>query len=250
MTLGEEFARWGHDYFMLTTGAPPLSAEEELQLAARAQRMTAWLRQYVQQCQDNPGDDLISALLCATTEEGDPALTYDEVVGVLNSTMVAGVETTAVFVPALVAELLKEPHQWKLLREGRSLRAQAIEEGLRYLCPARGVRRTTTRAVELGGVTLPAGVDVFVGYVSANFDEAIFDDAGHFDLHRPNADRHLSFGKGPHFCIGAAVARLEARVALDALLERIPELRLADDHVDEWIPHMTLPRRTAVRVAW
>jgi cytochrome P450 len=250
MTLGVEFARWGHDYFMLTAGAPPMNAVEEAELAARAERMTGWLNEYVQQCRDKPGDDFISALLTATTEEGDPTLRYPEVVGVLNSMMVAGVETTAIFVPAVVRELLRHPDQWQEVRDDPSLLPGAIEEGLRYLCPARGVRRTTTREVELGGVTIPAGVDVFVTYVSANFDEEVFPGAGKFDIHRATTERHLAFGKGPHFCIGAPLAKLETRLALEALIERIPEIRLAHDHVDDWTPHMTLPRPKSVRVAW
>lgn len=249
-TLGEEFARWGQDYFALTEGAPELTAQQEAELVERARKMTAWLSDYVEQRRNEPGEDLISALLTATTEEGDPALTYNEVVGVLNSMMVAGVETTAIFIPTMVRELIARPELKDRIAGDQGALARLVEEGLRIRPPARGVRRTTTRDVELAGVQIPAGADIFVLYASANFDETVFPDAHRFDPDRANAGRHLSFGKGVHFCIGAPLARLEATEALAALFERIPQLRIAESDVERWIPHMTLPRRTSLRVQW
>ena len=249
-TLGEEFARWGQDYFALTAGAPPLTAEQERDLVARARRMTAWLHDSVQARRAAPADDFISALITATTAEGDPALSYEEVVGVLNSMMVAGVETTAIFIPTLVRELLARPALRQQVVADPSILPAVVDEGLRLWPPARGVRRTTTREVELGGVTIPAGADVFVLYVSANVDETVFDDPGRLDPGRRNAERHFSFGKGVHFCIGAPLAKAETVQAVAALFERLPDLRLAGDDVEEWVPHMTLPRRKTLRLEW
>ena len=249
-TLGEEFARWGQDYFALTAGAPPLSAEQERDLASRARRMTAWLNDSVQARRAAPGDDFISALITATTSEGDPALSYDEVVGVLNSMMVAGVETTAIFIPTLVRELIARPEVREQVVADPSILPAVVDEGLRMWPPARGVRRTATREVELGGVTIPEGSDVFVLYVSANFDDTVFGDPSRFDPGRRNAERHLSFGKGVHFCIGAPLAKAETVQAVAVLFERISDLRLADDDIEEWVPHMTLPRRQTLRLEW
>jgi cytochrome P450 len=249
-TLGEEFARWGQDYFALTAGAPPLSAEQERDLTARARRMTAWLNDSVQARRAAPGDDFISALITATTSEGDPALSYDEVVGVLNSMMVAGVETTAIFIPTLVRELIARPEVREQVVADPSILPAVVDEGLRMWPPARGVRRTATREVELGGVTIPEGSDVFVLYVSANFDDTVFGDPSRFDPGRRNAERHLSFGKGVHFCIGAPLAKAETVQAVAVLFERISDLRLADDDIEEWVPHMTLPRRPTLRLEW
>ncbi len=200
-TLGEEFARWGQDYFALTAGAPPLTAEQERDLVARARRMTAWLHDSVQARRAEPTDDFISALITATTGEGDPALSYDEVVGVLNSMMVAGVETTAIFIPTLVRELIARAGLRQQVVADPSILPAVVDEGLRIWPPARGVRRTTTREVELGGVTIPAGSDVFVLYVCANFDETVFGDPGRLDPGRHNAERHLSLGRA---CISAS----------------------------------------------
>lgn len=249
-TLDEEFAKWGQDYFALTEGAPPLTPEREIALVARARRMTAWLSGYITARQADPGDDFISALLTAATEEGDAALTRDEVVGVLNSMMVAGVETTAIFVPTLIREILARPELRERVAADPSVLPAVVEEGLRLGPPARGVRRTATREVELGGVTIPEGADVFVVYASANVDDAVFADPHVFDPDRSNSGRHMSFGKGVHFCIGAPLARVEAVEALTALFRRIPTVRIAADDIEEWIPHMTLPRRTELRLDW
>lgn len=249
-TLGEEFAKWGQDYFALTEGAPPLAPEREVALALRARRMTAWLTDSVAARSADPGDDFISGLLAATTDEGDPALTYDEVVGVLNSMMVAGVETTAIFVPTLVREILGRPELRKRVAADANVLPAVVEEGLRLRPPARGVRRTTTREVALGGVTIPTGADVFVLYASANFDDTVFPEPEVFDPDRPNAERHMTFGKGVHFCIGAPLARVQAVEALAALFQRIPDVRIAGDDIEEWAPHMTLPRRTSLRLEW
>lgn len=249
-TLNEEFARWGQDYFALTAGAPELTERRELELAERARRMTAWLSDCVDARRRQPGDDFISALLTATTDEGDPALTYDEVVGVLNSMMVAGVETTAILIPTMVRELLARPELGRQALDDPAVLRRVVEEGIRIHAPARGVRRTTTREVTLGGVDIPAGSDIFLLYASANFDDTVFPDPHRFDPDRHNVERHLSFGKGVHFCIGAHLARMEAVHAIGVLFERLPGLRLAADDVEHWVPHMTLPRRTSLLVEW
>jgi cytochrome P450 len=124
-----------------------------------------------------------------------------------------------------------------------------IEEGLRRLSTARGVRRTATRDTEIAGVPIPAGKDVFLTYASANHDEAVFAEPDRFDIRRARADRHLSFGKGIHYCIGAPLARLQSSVAVRTVLDRLPGLRLVDREI-EWLPHMTLPRPVRVRFAW
>jgi cytochrome P450 len=248
-SLDLDLHRWAQDYFAMTLGAPPLTDAAEQAIADRAVRMTAFLTDFVEQRRDTPRDDLVSALLAARTPEGDAALTTAEVIAVLNSLLVAGVETTAVFVPMLLRELLGHPEQWAALRGDPTLLPAAVEEGLRHRSTARGVRRTATRDTEIAGVPIPAGKDVFLTYASANHDEAVFEDPGRFDIHRARADRHLSFGKGIHYCIGAPLARLQSVVAVRTVLDRLPGLRLVDREV-EWLPHMTLPRPARVRFAW
>lgn len=246
-----DFAAWGVDYFALTEGAPVMTPERELLVAGRSARMMAFFTEYVEYRRSEPGDDLISALIHATTEEGDPTLTTDEVIGTLSAMMSAGIETTAVFIPMVLRELLKDPALLDRVRNDRSLLPAVVEEGLRHYPPARGVRRTALKDTNVAGTPIPAGSDLFLYYVSANFDEDLFPEPERFDIDRPNVERHLSFGRGTHFCIGAPLARLEIQIALDALLDRLPGLRLADpDEQIQWIPHMTLPRPSALQVEW
>jgi cytochrome P450 len=208
-----------------------------------------WFDEYVDFRRITPGDDLISSLLRSTTPEGDPSLSTAEVIGVLNAMMTAGIETTAIFIPALLDRLLSEEALWRRVLDDRELLANAIEEGLRCFGPARGVRRTTTRDVVLGGVSIPKGADIFVYYASANQDEEIFADADRFDLDRDNVDRHFGFGRGTHFCLGAPLARLEARVAIEALMDRLPNLRVAHQEV-QWRRHMIMPRPMSFILEW
>jgi cytochrome P450 len=249
-TLGDEFAHWGQDYFALTAGAPELTADQEVALAERARRIMTWLSDYVETRRREPADDFISALLTATTAEGDPALTYDEVVGVLDTMLVAGVQTTAILIPTVVREVLARPELRERIAGDADMLARVVDECLRMRPPARGVRRTTRRDVTLGGVSIPAGADVFLVYASANMDDTVFPNPHDFDPDRRNIERHLSFGKGVHFCIGAPLAKMEAVQAVGVLFERLPGLRLAEDDVEQWVPHMTLPRQTSLRLEW
>ena len=248
-SMDVDLHQWARDYFALNLGAPELDESQERAIADRAIRMTAFLTEFVEERRARPREDVISRLIHARTPEGDAALTTPEVIGVLNSLLVAGVETTAIFVPTFLRLLLLHPEQWAAVRADRALLPRAIEEGLRIQPTARGNRRTATRDAEVGGVVIPEGKDLYLMYVSANFDEAVFEDAERFDLHRPRVDRHLTFGKGTHFCIGAPLARLQSRVAVEAVMDRLPNLRLVDEEI-EWLPHMTLPRPSRVRFAW
>jgi cytochrome P450 len=114
--------------------------------------------------------------------------------------------------PAERRKLVREPARW----------GRALEELLRFVSPVQGLARTTTRDVELHGITIPAGDQVLVLYGSANHDEAVFPNAGVLDFER-EVRSHWTFGSGIHFCLGNAVARLEVRVALEELLARLPE---------------------------
>jgi cytochrome P450 len=125
-----------------------------------------------------------------------------------------------------LSELQVEPELW----------APAIEEILRLESPAQGLFRTTTRPVELAGVTIPAGARVMVHYGSANRDERQFAEPDRYDARRHDLSRHLAFGKGIHFCIGAPLARLELRVALPRLINRLPNVRIAPERPPEHEP--------------
>jgi cytochrome P450 len=246
----EDFLRWGQDYFALIEGGPVLTEEQEHELADRNRALMTWLVDYVDARRREPQDDLISTLIQVTGDDGEPALSNDEIIGVVNSFLTAGVETTQVFVPLLVRELLRHPEQWEEVRADRSLIPNAIEEALRFWSPARATRRLVIEDTEIGGVPIPKGAVVQIMEVSANHDDEIFEQPESFDIHRSNANKHLAFGHGVHMCIGAPLGRLEARVALETLIDRIPSMRLAADQQEDWRPHFVLPRFTTLLLEW
>ena len=151
--------------------------------------------------------------------------------------LVAGQETTANLINNAVLCLLEHPAELARLRGSPNLLPSAIEEVLRFRSPLAWMMRTPSRDIELAGQTIPAGKIVLAMVGSANRDERQFSDAGRFDITRePNP--HIAFGQGLHFCLGAPLARLEARIALTDILERLPGLALASD--DPWPPRQAL----------
>jgi cytochrome P450 len=199
---------------------------------ARARGTVEFQRYFVRLTEERarePRDDLTSALVAAAAEEETP-LSHAELAGVPLDLIVAGHVTVTRALGSALVLLLRHPEAMDALRRDPSLVPGAVEEILRLESPAQGLFREATRDVELGGVLLPKGARLMVHFGSANRDEAVFGpDAERFDPRREDVGRHVAFGKGIHFCIGAPLARLELRIALPLLLERLPGLRRADD---------------------
>jgi cytochrome P450 len=150
-------------------------------------------------------------------------------------------------------QLLSKRGLWEEVAADRSLLPAAAEETLRMYGLVHGNVRTTTREVEVAGVTLPKGSAVMVHMDSADRDDSTFKDPDRFDLHRSKAElgNHLAFGKGTHFCIGAPFARPMARIALDTMLDRIPDLELAEPDADlEIYPSIFVGGLTRLDVVW
>jgi cytochrome P450 len=170
-----------------------------------------------------PRDDLLSALLEA--EVDGQKLTPEELIGFAFLLLVAGNETTTNLISNAAILLDRYPDQRELLVDDPACIPTAVEEFLRYDSPVQGLARTTTRPVRLHGVEIPEGVKVLLLFASANRDPRRIADPERFDVTRdPNP--HLAFGFGTHFCLGASLARLEARVAFEELLARLPGYRL------------------------
>ncbi|MEA2324498.1 MAG: hypothetical protein QOD81_4348, partial [Solirubrobacteraceae bacterium] len=131
------------------------------------------------------------------------------------------------------------PARWDALVADPALIPGAVEEVLRYDASVQVWRRMTTRAVTLGGVDLPEGAKLFLWLAAAGRDGAVFSDPDVFDIHRENARRHLAFGKGIHFCIGAALGKLEAQIALEALTSRFPGLRMVEGQELSFHPNIS-----------
>lgn len=189
-----------------------------------SQQLGEYLTPIIEERRKAPGKDLISVL--ATGELDGQELDNDHVLGFLRLLLPAGAETTARSSANLIFGLLADrERQWQALAEDRGLMIQAIEEGLRWEVPLTGIGRLCVEDTEVTGTQIPAGSHIQVLIGSANRDETRWDDPEAFDIHRPPR-QHMSFAFGPHRCLGMHLARMETKVCLDALLDRLPNLRL------------------------
>jgi cytochrome P450 len=193
-------------------------AAADRELTAIAASMIAWKRAH-------PADDLLTALINA--EDGGDVLDDEELIAQTLLLYIAGHETTVNLIAGGTVALLRHPAQLTLLRQDPALIVNAVEELLRYDSPVQASRRITLEPVRIGGVTIPAGALVMASLGAANRDEGFWGpDAAELRLDRTNARQHVSFGAGPHHCLGASLARLEASVALARLTARFPGLAL------------------------
>ena len=202
-------------------GKAIVAADGELRQVAA--EMIAWKRA-------NPAGDLLTALIHAE-DDGD-VLDDEELTAQTLLLYIAGHETTVNLIAGGTLALLRHPDQLALLRRDPGLVPNAVEELLRYDSPVQASRRITVEPVTVGGTTIPAGAFVMASLGSANRDESFWGpDAAELDLRRENARQHVSFGAGPHHCLGASLARLEACIAFERLTARFPGLALDGDVV-------------------
>ena len=207
-----DFRRWS-DALVGT-----LAAEIDVAaVGADLAEMSAFFFSVAEQRRQDPADDLISAI-AAATPDGEQLLTI-EVVMLCILLLVAGNETTTNLLGNLQHAFWDHPDQWRRLRDDPALAAAAVEEGLRYCGPVQALFRRTTQDWVLGGAEIPAASNVAVLFAAANRDEAVFEHPDRNVIGRPGGE-HLAFGHGIHYCLGAQLARLEARVVLEALAAR------------------------------
>ncbi len=184
-----------------------------------------YIRKLIATRRANPQDDLISALVQA--EEAGDQLSEDELLAMIFILLVAGHETTVNLIGNGVMALLQHPDQLETLRDDPALIKVAVEELLRYSSPVEtATERYAREDITIAGITIPRGALVFAVIASANRDERQFANPDTLDIRRqPN--RHLAFGQGAHYCVGAPLARLEGQIAINTLMRRSRELRLA-----------------------
>lgn len=193
-----------------------------------------------------PRDDLLTRLLEARIDDDDPdivdhrPLETAEMLSILQQILVAGHETTTKLLTEAMHLLGNHPGEWDRLRSDPLRVDSVVEEALRLATPSQGMWRITTSETTLGGVTIPAGARLFVSYAAANRDSGVFDDPDSFDPDRARLVEHLAFGKGTHFCLGAALARLEGRIALGELSRRIESYTLSASNDFEYLPSFML----------
>lgn len=208
-------------------GALAETTDEEFRCSLQAaQDLTAYFRPLVAQRRQEPASDLLSAL--ARVEDQGQRLSDEDLYANASLMLQAGHESTVSLIGNGLLALLRFPDQWQKLRDNPSLIANAVEEFLRYEAPIHYIQRQATEDMEIGGKRIEQGQMVSLMLGAANRDPAQFPDPDRLDVARlPN--KHLAFGAGPHFCLGAPLARLEARLAFAGLLRRFPKLGLAGD---------------------
>jgi cytochrome P450 len=218
LDMRRQFLEWG------TMAAPTLDLGLSFRQYRRTEigirRSNAWMRGHFARLRKTPGDDLLSQLVHLEGER----LTDDELLATAGLLLAAGFETTVNLLGTGAALLMAHPGQLQVLREDPALWRGAVEEMLRYDSPVQNTARVCQRPVEIAGTRLQPGHVVVPMLGGANRDPAVFADPGRFDVTRPNAREHLAFSGGVHYCLGAALARLEGEVGLRTLFERHPGL--------------------------
>ncbi len=245
--LGVPYADRGHIRTWSRQSLDGILNPEAAELAEQGlEAFKAYLRDLIRRRRGKPGDDLISGLIAAQ-ESGD-RLSDEELTATCGLLLVSGHETTANLIGNGMLALLRHPDELRRLRDDPRLIRSAVEEVLRYDSPAQAVSRVVVGEVEIGGARLRDGQRVFPLLGAANRDPERFSGPDRLDIGRAD-NRHLSFGSGPHFCLGAPLARLQGEIAIGALVRRLPRLRL-DTDVAEWLPHPLLRGLATLPVAY
>jgi cytochrome P450 len=239
--------QWCNDHMLLSV--PGIGAAQQLRSAQTEVAFSRYTEALIAARQHQPQADVLSALIHAQVE-GEQPLDVVELHALVQQLLFAGHETTTNLLSNTCYALLRDPSQWYALHHDLTLSARVVEEGLRYDAPVQGMFRTTTEDVEMHGVTLPAGARVFVVFGAANRDERIFAYPDRFDLWRPNADQHLAFGHGIHHCLGAPFVRLEARIALEILVQRLPDVHLVPAQTITYLPSLLNRALQHLQVRW
>jgi cytochrome P450 len=235
----DDLKRWVNVAFSVIGNA--ITGEEEIARAVNTVvEFHEFMVELVQDRQDNPRDDYISVMAHTAHPDGSYETTNTMVRNTF-TLIIAGFETTAQAMSLGMWQLLNNREQWHMLQKDRSLIPGAADEMLRYRSMVQRLFRTTTRDVEVAGVTIPKDSLVALLVSSSHRDEDAYVGADRFDILR-RSNTHLAFGRGLHFCVGAPLARLEFKVMLETMLNKFPNLRLAED----FRPHLEPDIRMAV----
>jgi cytochrome P450 len=209
-----------------TMGQLPI--EEQLEVARSFVQFQHYCAGLVESRRRDPRDDLLGVLV-ATQLDGQRDLTNEELISMIIHLLFAGQETTARVLGSMMLLLLSDRRRWEAVVADPSLSTNVFEEALRLEPPVVFHLRMTREPILIGGVEIPANAPLHLLFTSANHDAKAFPDPDRFDPGRDGLSRHLGFGRGAHFCVGAPVGRLEGRIALETLVERLPGLELDGD---------------------
>lgn len=241
------FREWTDQFFFLLA-SPGMGESEARRLWTGLLDWYRYIQEMVRNRRKEPKDDLVSALMVKPADESIPPLTDDEIVANIIAFIAAGTDTTAIFITQTL-RLLHTEGLWQIVRDDRSRLDRIMEESLRHTGVVRGLNRVVTRDTELSGVKIPAGSVIYWMGASANRDPAKFADPDRFDPERKDLFDHVAFSGGRHFCMGAPLARLEAKIAFNTIFDRLPELRIPDQVV-EFHPNFITPAPIRLHVEW
>jgi cytochrome P450 len=220
----EQFAEWG---LALGNTLEPFIGREQWIAGRKADTaMYGYLQRLVQERRANPGDDMLSALIAATDDDG-VRLTDNELLVNCQVIIVAGFGTMVGMISSGMNILVERPDLWQRLTDDRALVPNLVEEVLRLESPIQMTPRHIAEDVDLHGNHIPGGRRALIVEGAANRDPRTFPDPTRIDLERENANKNLAFAGGPHYCLGAALARLQGRIVFDAMLDRMPQVRRA-----------------------
>ena len=254
-----DFARWV-DHIVMGV-ADILDNEQRLVVGQSVKELQDYLVAAIEQRGDTRTDDLLDALVHAelTLDDidadgaeitGPRRLNEAEILSMVIQLLGGGNHTTAQLVGMTIANLLQHPEAMAEVRADPALVPNAIEETLRLEASVQFGRRIVTEPLQIGDIEIPAGSGLGLAWGAAGHDPAMFPEPQRFDIHRPNVRRHLSFGHGPHFCVGTHLARAEADIAVTTLLARIDDIALAEGTVLTHIPSFTFSGLTALPVTF
>ncbi len=238
---------WTSNRLMFTWGQP--TENQQVEIAENMLNYWRYCREFVQMRCDNPADDLTSELIEQHRAHPDE-LSLREVESIMYGLSFAGHEIVSNFLGLTLINVLPDRAQWQAFQDDPACIPGVLEEVLRFDSPQTSWRRVARQDTELAGVTIPKGTRIFVSLGSANRDPNLFHSAGEFDPARDNANKHVSFGHGIHFCLGARLARLEGQIAMETLARRLPSLRLVEDQTLSFSPNMTFRGPAALQVEW
>jgi cytochrome P450 len=244
----QKFVGWGAEWAAMQFEKLPPDAQ--IQAAHSAVAFQQYNADMVEARRANPQDDLMSGLVHAQID-GEARLSTVEIISIVTTLLIAGHMTTSHLIGDALAVLTQHPdHMAALYRDPSNTAAGLVEEILRLETPAPGLFRTTTEDVTMNGVTMPKGARLYLLYASANRDESVFPDPDRFDPARPNLGNHLAFSRGIHYCLGAPLARLEGKVALEVLAARLPNMRMAAGQELDYTLNLSFRGPNALVLEW
>lgn len=219
------FKRWSDDSIVAIGGG--VTPQRMIESAQSIVEFQQYFVEKIHERRAHPTDDVISVMVSATRSDGSP-LDMGELLSILMQMLVAGNETTTSLIGSAIWRIVREPEVAAAVYADPTKIKNAVEEGLRIEAPVQGLFRRTQAEQKLGEFEIPADAKVLIMYGAANRDGNVYEDPDVFSVCRPKPSNHLGFGFGSHFCVGAALARKEANIALERVFARLPNLRLTE----------------------